>query len=130
MVNEKDLEFGQKVKFVRIKSAPGVPDELVNGEGMVMAKIVMPNGRLNIAVKDSSSGTPYHVEPYCIEPTDADGIEYFAHRQKLNDIADKYNKAAEEAHALQIKIGNDEIDQLNNSMFGPPVVVVEGNTVH
>lgn len=128
----KKINLGDKVNYMRIDSTQGQPDQLFLSEGRVVGIVLDPSRRYQVNVRDTAAvrNEAYGVEPYCINPTDAEQIEYFAHRQKVNDVAKAANDKINAVRAEMIAAGNKEVDDLNESLFGPPVYEEDETTKH
>lgn len=125
------LKLGQKVSYCSIKAGENAqPDELINGTGIIKGLIIDPNGRMTVNVRDDEKKLSHNLEPFCINPTEGQKIEYYTLRQKINDIASNHNAAAIKAYQEQIEMGTAEIDRIVAELCGPPFLGKDGEGIH
>lgn len=129
-MDESEFKLGQKVKFVRVKEVPGQPNEMVESDGMIVGKFLDPINRLKLHVRDANATNKqaYSVEPYCINPSEAQKIEFYTHHQRINDLSNALNVDVVRVQQEMVASGNKQVDELNEAFFGPPVLPDE--TVH
>lgn len=111
----------EPVNFIRIAASPAKPDELVRGKGPIVGILIGVNRRINVMCKDAktSENKAWNLEPVCVNANAATAQAYFDHRQKLNGVAEEFNKKAEQ----MIKDGNEAVDKMNANMFGPALKI-------
>lgn len=117
----KEFNLGEKVTFVRMMH-DGKP---TYGEGVVIAKLIGVNKRINYSVKEPGSGDEgradkaWNLEAEALNGTDEENAAYVAHHDRVGAYVATFTKDNEE----RVAAANKEIDSMHTEFFGAPLDV-------
>lgn len=107
----KEFALGQQVKFIRVDHL----NEIVTGEGKVIAKLIDVRGRTAYSVKEGEK--IWNLEPHAVDGTEEENAAYVAHHKRVSDFVKEFS----ERNQKEVDAANKAIDAMHDEFFGPAI---------